>query len=76
MGLKYKEFIESIGTLKISIGLTKRLLSQVNFNDDVVLLSEELEFIEKLVDITTISTKRAAEKLVKNSVNTRITDFV
>ena len=42
----------------------KIAFSQVNFNDDVVLLSEELEFIEKLVDITTIPTKRAAEKLV------------
>ena len=54
----------------------KIAFSQVNFNDDVVLLPEELEFIEKLVDITTISTKRAAEKLIKNSVNTKITDFV
>jgi hypothetical protein len=54
----------------------KIAFSQLNFHDDAVLLPEELEFINKLVDITMISTKRAAEKLVKNSLNTKITDFV
>jgi hypothetical protein len=54
----------------------KIAFSQLNFHDDAVLLPEELEFINKLVDITMKSTKRAAEKLVKNSLNTKITDVV
>jgi hypothetical protein len=50
--------------------------SQVNFEGDVVLLPEELEFIKRLVDIQLISNKRIANKLIRDSIDTKITDFL
>jgi hypothetical protein len=49
--------------------------SQVNFEGDVVLLPEELEFIKRLVDIQLIS-NRIANKLIRDSIDTKITDFL
>jgi hypothetical protein len=50
--------------------------SQVNFEGDAVLLPEELEFIKRLVDIQLISNKRIANKLIRDSIDTKITDFL
>ena len=54
----------------------KIAFSQVNFEGDIVLLPEELEFIKRLVDIQLISNKRIANKLIRNSIDTKITDFL
>jgi hypothetical protein len=54
----------------------KIAFSQVNFEGDVVLLPEELEFIKRLVDIQLISNKRIANKLIRDSIDTKITDFL
>ena len=50
--------------------------TDVNFEEDIVLLPEELDFIKRLVDIQLISNKRVANKLIRDSVDTKITDFL
>jgi hypothetical protein len=54
----------------------KIAFSQVNFDGDVVLLPEELEFIKRLVDVSLTPNTRVANKLIQNSINTKITDFL
>jgi hypothetical protein len=54
----------------------KIAFSQVNFDGEVVLLPEELEFIKRLVDVSLTPNTRVANKLIKNSINTKITDFL
>jgi hypothetical protein len=54
----------------------KIAFSQINFEGDVVLLPEGLEFIKRLVDIQLISNKRIANKLIKDSIDTKITHFL
>lgn len=54
----------------------KIAFSQVNFDGDIVLLPEEIEFIKKLADIPTFSAKRVTNRLMKDSVDTKITDYV
>jgi hypothetical protein len=54
----------------------KIAFSQVNFDRDIVLLPEEIEFIESLVDLSVTSNKTIANKLIKRSINAKITDFV
>ena len=63
--------------MKVFKGLIKKIaFSQVNFDGDVVLLPEELEFINRLVDVYMSPNGRIANKLIENSKNSKITDFV
>ena len=53
----------------------KIAFSQVNFDGDIVLLPEELQFLERLVDVSMTPNKRISSKLIESSINTKLTDF-
>ncbi|HEY9385608.1 MAG TPA: hypothetical protein VIP70_01085 [Nitrososphaeraceae archaeon] len=49
---------------------------QVNYDENIVLLKEEIEFIDQMVDIQMTSDKKIVSRIVKESLDNKITDFL
>ena len=56
--------------------INQKLAFNQLYNENLRFIKEEIEFIQKLVDIPNFSEKKLLVDLIKQTTNTRITDYL
>ena len=56
--------------------INQKLAFNQLYNENIVFVNEEIEFIQKLINIQTISEKKQLSSLIEETKNNKITDYV